>query len=74
MPIQERLVSSFLEGLLNKHLHATLNMKHHKKLNQCIHDVTDYDDNYGLEENSSKARFGTSLFASKMEELTKGVM
>ena len=46
MPSQERLVSIFLEGLKNKDLHATLYMKHHKNLNQCINDVIDYDDNY----------------------------
>ena len=42
---QERLVSIFLEGLSSKELHTTLYMKHHKNLNQCIHDAIDYDDN-----------------------------
>ena len=38
---QEILVSIFLEGLKNKDLHATLYMKHHKNLNQCINDSID---------------------------------
>ena len=41
MPSQEILVSIFLEGLSNKELHAALYMKHHKNLNQCIHDAID---------------------------------
>ena len=50
MPSQERLVSIFLEGLKNRDLHATLYMKHHKNLNQCINDAIDYDDNCGDDE------------------------
>ena len=78
MPTQERLVSIFLEGLSSKELHAALYMKHHKNLNQCIHDAIDYDDNYGDElkakDTSSKTCASTSLVASQVEEITKGVM
>ena len=78
MPSQERLVSIFLEGLLKKDLLATLYMKHHKKLNQCIHDAIDYDDKYGEElkgkDTSSKTSASTSLVASQVKEMTKGVM
>ena len=70
MPTQEILVSIFLEGLPNKELHATLYMKHHKNLNQCIHNVIDYDDNYGEElkekDTSSKSSASTSLVASQV--------
>ena len=68
MPSQERLVSIFLEGLSSKELHAVLHMKHHKNLNQCIHDAIDYDDNCGEElkekDMSSKTSASTSSFAS----------
>ena len=75
MPSQERLVSIFLEGLSNKDFHATLYMKHHKNLNQCIHDTIDYDDNCGKEDKKgSKVSSSASLVASQIEELTKGVM
>ena len=78
MPSQERLVSIFLEGLKNKDLHATLYIKHHKNLNQCINDAIDYDDNCGDDEKkddkSSRASSGTSSVASQVEEITRGVM
>ena len=45
LPSQERLVSIFLEGLINRELHAALYMQRHKNLNQCIHDALDCDDN-----------------------------
>ena len=44
-PTQQRLVSVFLEGLLDKTMHATLYMKHHTDLNQCILDAIDFEDN-----------------------------
>ena len=78
MPSQERLVSIFLEGLSSKELHAILYMKHHKNLNQCIHNAIDYDDNCsdGLKgkDTSSKTSANTSSIASQVEEITKGVM
>ena len=78
MPSQERLVSIFLEGLTRKDLHTVLYMKHHKNLNQCIHDAIDYDYNCGEElkgkDKSSKTSASTSSFASQVEEITKGVM
>ena len=53
-------------------------MKHHKKLNLCIHDAIDYDDNCGDDEKkddkSSRASSSNSLVASQVEEFTKGVM
>ena len=68
MPSQERLVSIFLEGLSSKELHTALYMKHHKNLNECIHDAIDYHDNYGEElkgkDTSSRASASTSLLAS----------
>ena len=42
---QEQLVSIFLEGLLNKKLHAALYPKKHKTLNACIKDAIELDDN-----------------------------
>ena len=78
MPRQERLVSIFLEGLKNKDLQATLYMKHHKNLNQCINDAIDYDDNCGdnekKDDKSSRVSSSTSSIASQVEEITKGVM
>ena len=44
-PNPEKLVSIFLEGLLNKSLHANLYMKKHTSLNDCIYDAIDLDDN-----------------------------
>ena len=44
-PNAEKLVSIFLEGLLNKSLHANLYMKKHATLNECIYDAIDLDDN-----------------------------
>ena len=53
-------------------------MKHHKNLNQCIHDAIGYDDNCGEElkgkDTSSRTSANTSSIASHMEDLTKGVM
>ena len=40
----EKLVSIFLEGLLNKSLHANLYMKKHATLNDCIYYAIDLDD------------------------------
>ena len=78
MPNQERLVFIFLEGLKNKNLHATLYMKHHKNLNQCINDAIDYDDNCGDDEKKdnkgSRASSSTSSIASQVEEITRGVI
>ena len=78
MPSQERLVSIFREGLKNKDLHATLYMKHHKILNQCINDAIDYDDNCSDDEKkddkSSRVSSSSSSIASQVEEITRGVM
>ena len=79
MPSQERLVSIFLEGLLNRELHASLYMKHHKNLNQCINDAIDFDDNCGAMDKKNEAKsYGASSsngsVASQVEEITKGVM
>ena len=71
-------MSIFLEGLKNKHLHATLYMKNHKNFNQCINDTIDYDDSCGDDEknddNSSRVSSSTSSIASQVKEITKGVM
>ena len=45
IPSQERLVSHFLEGLLNCKLHAALYPKKHKTLNACIKEAVELDDN-----------------------------
>lgn len=80
MPSQERLSSIFLEGLLNRELHVSLYMKHHKNLNQCINDVVHFDDKCGTmdkknEGKSFSASSSNSLsIASQVEEITKGVM
>ena len=78
MPSQDRLVSIFLEGLSSKELYTVLYMKHHKNLNQCIHDAIDYDDNCGEElkgkEMSSRASASTSSVALQVKEIMKGVM
>ena len=42
---QERLVSIFFEGLLNKKLHAALYPMSLKSLNACIKDAIELDDN-----------------------------
>ena len=45
IPNQEQLVSLFLEGLLNRKLHAALYPKKHKTLNACIKQAVELDDN-----------------------------
>ena len=45
IPSQERLVSLFLEGLLNQKLHTVLYPKKHKTLNACIKEAVELDDN-----------------------------
>lgn len=44
-PNPEKIISIFLEGLLNKSLHADLYAKRHTVLNDCIYDAIDLDDN-----------------------------
>ena len=67
MPSQERLMSIFLKGLKNKDLHATLYMKHHKNLNQCINDAIDYDYSCGDDE---KKHDKSSRESSSMSSIT----
>ena len=45
IPNQERLVSIFLEGLLNKKLHAALFLMKHKTLAANIKDAIELDNN-----------------------------
>ena len=45
IPCQERLVSSFLEGLINKSLHASLYTKKYINLDTSIKNAIDLDDN-----------------------------
>ena len=61
MPSQERLVFIFLKGLTNKDLHVDLYTKHHKNLNQCIHDTIDYDNNCEQEEKKEKKQLKGNL-------------
>lgn len=52
LPGQAKLVLLFLEGLLNKALHANWYGRKHKGLNECIADAIDLDDNcdiYGID-------------------------
>lgn len=48
IPSQKRLVSLFLEGLVNKTLHMSIYGKKHGTLNECIQDAIDLDDNCDL--------------------------
>ena len=45
IPCQERLVSLFIEGLLNRKLHAMLYIRQHKTMNECIREAIEFDDN-----------------------------
>ena len=45
IPSQERLVSLFLEGLLNQKLHAALYPRKHKTLNACTKEAVELADN-----------------------------
>ncbi|MCO5595516.1 hypothetical protein L7F22_049561 [Adiantum nelumboides] len=56
IPTEERLVSLFLEGLLNKELHAILYSKKHTTLEACASDAIDLGDNCDIfdEEDISK--------------------
>ena len=45
IPCQERLVSSFLEGLISKSLRASLYTKKHTTLEACIKNTIDLHDN-----------------------------
>ena len=45
LPLQEKSVSIFLEGLRDKTLHADLYAKKHKALNNCIVNAIDLDNN-----------------------------
>lgn len=45
LPPPQKLVSIFLEGLLNKSLHANLYGRKHETLNECIKEAIDLDDN-----------------------------
>ena len=76
---QPREISPYiLEGLSSKELHAALYMKHHKNLNQCIHNAISYDNNCGEElkekDTSSRTSASTSVVASQAKEIMKGVM
>ena len=77
LPSQERLVSIFLEGLINRELHDALYMQRHNNLNQCIHDALDYDDNCdrGKAENDTSSKASESLTSaiSQAHEIIKGV-
>ena len=68
MPSSPRLVSIFLEGLLNKSLHANLYAKKHNTLNACIKDAIDFDDNCEIFGNvNASARSETSSTKNTIE-------
>ena len=50
----EKLISLFLEGLLNKSFHASLYGWIHETLNECIKDAIDFDENYKIYGNVDK--------------------
>ena len=52
-PSQKRLVSIFLEGLIDKNLHAHVYAKKHSNFNECCLDAMDYDDNFDLKGESN---------------------
>ena len=60
IPSQERLVSLFLEGLLNQKLHAALYPKKHKTLNACIKEAVELDDNVEEFKDGRPTRLGDS--------------
>ena len=69
--MQEKLVSLFLEGLLNKNLHANLYGRKHKTLNECVHDAIDHDDNciiYGVDKPISGHETSSSKIVSESEK------
>ena len=35
----------FIEGLVSRELHAMLYIRHHKTMNECIHEAIEFDDN-----------------------------
>ena len=60
IPSQEQLVSLFLEGLLNRKLHAALYPKKHKTLNACIKEAIKLDDNIDKFRDGRPTRLGDS--------------
>ena len=79
IPSQERLVSLFLEGLLNRKLHAALYPKKHKTLNACIKEAVELDDNIdeiidgrptGLGDYGSDKSFKSRVVARQNQPLT----
>ena len=80
IPSQERLVSLFLEGLLNCKLHAALYPKKHKTLNTCIkEEAVKLDDNIdefrdgrpmGLGDSKSDKISKTKVVARQNQPLT----
>ena len=72
-PSPEKLVSIFLEGLLNKNLHANLHGRKHKTLNECIKEAIDQNDNcdiYGKDKPITGSD-GTSSRTTSDTERTK---
>ena len=67
IPSQERLVSLFLEGLLNQKLHATLYPKKHKTLNACIKEAIELDDNVDKFKDGRPTRLGDSRSDQSLE-------
>lgn len=63
---QKRLISIFLEGLVNKTLHAHLYAKKHTSFNECCLDAMDYDDNFEVDSESS-GKDKRNLFARALD-------
>ena len=75
-PCQERLVSLFIEGLVNRELHAMLYIKHHKTMNECIREAIEFDDNCKRTMSHDQARTSTPsdvIYATYVEEVIKAI-
>ena len=59
---QERLVSLFLEGLLDHEPHAMVYVQHHKIVNECICNTIEMEDN--CERTMSNTQASTSIDSS----------
>ena len=60
MPLQEHIVSIFLDGLVDKSLQADLYQKKHKNINECISDAIDIAKNCDVYEQERLESFNKS--------------
>ena len=77
IPCQERLVSLFIEGLLNCKLHAMLYIRQHKTMNECIREAIEFDDNCERTMSHNQASTSTVsdvISATYVEEVIKAIV